>query len=424
MLQTTRKVSIHLGSEYANPLDIGLNIITKNWAGFIKLHLKYPLKDGIALLKGERAFVMEMENGEKVIAKVEKGFELATKARNLRLHIKGNTLRDDAAHVIFKELVRERYYAGKQLEFLTLTKPDPEKDFAFLTLATEEARDAILEGGLKYKYEKLHVNIPRDREAGNSSELRISTTLVVNNLPQKESQSTIVKTMKKLFGEDNIVGMSFGHASTLKEEKQYGWCHIQCLNAAVYTEWVNKSAHILGRRIDFIAHKGSIDGTEPNNTAIRLAQAPPREAIAQKIQAMTNAATTNPPITEKYLNRTMQEWEERLDGKFATMVSTINLNTDRRTEEATDKIITQANNLHAIVGTLAYEIQMSNQRMQGIVQNLTTQYPEILQRPQAPSTSMHTTAPALQLQPPPGFPNGLPSHPPHNQHQSYNPYNG
>lgn len=70
-------MNIQLGSEYANPLDIGFNIITKNWAGFLKLHLKNPHKDGIALLKGDRAFVMEMEDNEKVISEVKKGFELA-----------------------------------------------------------------------------------------------------------------------------------------------------------------------------------------------------------------------------------------------------------------------------------------------------------------------------------------------------------
>ena len=35
-----------LGTDYSSPIDIGLNQITKNWAGFLKLHLKHPLKDG------------------------------------------------------------------------------------------------------------------------------------------------------------------------------------------------------------------------------------------------------------------------------------------------------------------------------------------------------------------------------------------
>lgn len=55
-------------------------------------------------------------------------------------------------------------------------------------------------------------------------ELGIYTTLIVNNLPEKKS--AIVRTIKKLFGEDNIVGMSFGHAPKHNDDKQAGWCHI------------------------------------------------------------------------------------------------------------------------------------------------------------------------------------------------------
>ena len=48
-----------------------------------------------------------------------------------------------------------------------LTKPELEKKFAFLTLATEEVRNVVLIEGLTYNNEKLLVSIPRDRNAGN-----------------------------------------------------------------------------------------------------------------------------------------------------------------------------------------------------------------------------------------------------------------
>jgi hypothetical protein len=57
---------------YSNPIDIGINAVTKNWAGFIKIHLQHPQRDGIALLQDNWAFVMELEGGERVIGKVEK----------------------------------------------------------------------------------------------------------------------------------------------------------------------------------------------------------------------------------------------------------------------------------------------------------------------------------------------------------------
>lgn len=55
-------------------MDTGLNIMTKNWVGYFKLHKIYPHKDGVSFLKSKQRFMMEMEDGE-VISKVEKGFD-------------------------------------------------------------------------------------------------------------------------------------------------------------------------------------------------------------------------------------------------------------------------------------------------------------------------------------------------------------
>lgn len=98
------------GTNYSSLIDVNLNQIAKNWMGFFKLHFKHPLKDELTLLRGERIFVMELEGREVVIGKVEMGFELVTKARNLWIHIKC-------------DILHESYYGGQQFEFLTLTKP-------------------------------------------------------------------------------------------------------------------------------------------------------------------------------------------------------------------------------------------------------------------------------------------------------------
>ena len=56
-------MNIALGTTYANPIDVGLNAITKHWAGVIKLYLQRPQKNEIALLQDNRAFIMAMDNG-------------------------------------------------------------------------------------------------------------------------------------------------------------------------------------------------------------------------------------------------------------------------------------------------------------------------------------------------------------------------
>jgi hypothetical protein len=226
---------------------------------------------------------MTMGDEKRLIRKVEKDFELITKARNMRLHLKGDILRDHTVTDILKSIMRDSYYDSREIEILSLTKPDDAKDFAFIMLTTEDARDDILNNGLIYHSERLKVSVPKDRGIGNPSDLRISTTLVANNLPQRESQSAITKSLKKLIGDDNVTNITFGYQHQQDNDRQTGWCHIQCLNTAVYTDWRHKSVYLFGRRVDFVPHKNSIDGSASNSTAVRLAHAPVQEAIAQKI---------------------------------------------------------------------------------------------------------------------------------------------
>jgi hypothetical protein len=141
---------------------------------------------------------------------------------------------------------------------LTLTKLEVSKNYAFLALTTKEARELILEHGLLNNHEKIKVIMTHDHDANNLSEVCISTTLVVINLPQKESQSVIMRTI--------IVEVSFRYNPKHKEGIQTRWCHIQCLNALVYIEWLNKYVYILGRHVDFIPYNGNIDSLEPSQT--------------------------------------------------------------------------------------------------------------------------------------------------------------
>ena len=166
-----KKKGIQLGNDYTKPLDIKTNSITRNWIGFIKMHLNNPLQDGLAPLRGERAFAMIMENGIPVIGKIEKRLELAADACNMRLHVKGEMLRGETIHNVFKTVVRESYCDMFQHKFLTLTKLEDMKDFTFLTLAMEEAMDALLQGGIAYNHEKLKVSVLRDKHSRNPSHL-------------------------------------------------------------------------------------------------------------------------------------------------------------------------------------------------------------------------------------------------------------
>lgn len=66
--------------------------------------------------------VMETDDRERFIGTFEKGFEFIANLRDLPLHLKGDTLPNNTAHDIFKEVLKESYYGSKKHIFLTLSK--------------------------------------------------------------------------------------------------------------------------------------------------------------------------------------------------------------------------------------------------------------------------------------------------------------
>lgn len=125
------------------------------------------------------------------------------------------------------------------------------------------------------------MRITHNNEASNPLELWNSTTLVTKNLHEHESQLTIAKKLKRIFGEENRVYIHFGHFVNHMEDRQSNWHHIQCLNVAMYIECLYKSNNILRRRVDLIPHKGGMGASEFNKIAIHLAHAPTKEAAAK-----------------------------------------------------------------------------------------------------------------------------------------------
>jgi hypothetical protein len=78
--------------------------------------------------------------------------------------------------------------------------------------------------------------------------------------------------------------------------------------------------------VDFIPHKGSINGTIPNQTVVRLAHAPVREVIAQKTQVMNNIAAASPLVSEKLFTKIIKELVDTVDDKLTSLSHNIDIN--------------------------------------------------------------------------------------------------
>ena len=117
--------------------------------------------------------------------------------------------------------------------------------------------------------------------------------------------------MHKLLSPQNILTVTYNHASDDSLGRHDSVATIHCLNSAVYTHWYNRKAvPLLGKLVDFYPHVKSLVGSNP--TAIAQAQdlRPAREVIAEAITAFKNDTATDSTLHQ--ITTTLHRVENRL----------------------------------------------------------------------------------------------------------------
>lgn len=132
-----------------------------------------------------------------------------------------------------------------------------------------------------------------------------------------EWTSQHTRTLKRLLGKDNIVGINFGYTAHCTDDCQTGWCHIQCLNGVVYKESLHKPTYILERMVDIILYKGSIDGMEHNKLLYALHKLPLVKSSPKRYKQWV-AMPLAPLVIENPLNKTINELVKTVDGRAST----------------------------------------------------------------------------------------------------------
>ena len=78
----------------------------KMWNGMIKVHLKKPDVDEVALLEGRRVFALTLD-GTFTVAKIAKGFSLTTLADQFSTKITSDFLGFFEPHTILSKIVND-----------------------------------------------------------------------------------------------------------------------------------------------------------------------------------------------------------------------------------------------------------------------------------------------------------------------------
>ena len=141
-------MNIPLGTSLIEPISV-LSMSVKRggekgvWAGIVKLHLLKPETDGIAMLKGLRPFILQLDPLPKVgtLGKVCKSYHAIARNNNLSVKITSDTLAGISPYALFFDIVESSFRRGHEFEVVDVQKSTP-LNYAYIVAPTP--REAIL----------------------------------------------------------------------------------------------------------------------------------------------------------------------------------------------------------------------------------------------------------------------------------------
>ena len=131
VLLRLEKMKIKIGDDIGEPIAVFCHTNTKVWSCIVKLHLKNPEINVLALLHGTRPFVRELDGNKPVIAKFAKGFDIIAKSSFMSVKIDNANIKTSKSHHLLKTIVEESFTRGHEFEITKVTKKMGD-DFAWI----------------------------------------------------------------------------------------------------------------------------------------------------------------------------------------------------------------------------------------------------------------------------------------------------
>ena len=320
---------IPLATRFREPVAIVDKASTK-WLGFLKLDFLNPHTDGLALLKGDRIFTLQLKH-EFVIGKVEKGFDFKSTSASQKIKIQSSILTKYNSRFLLAELIRLGYTSGQTMEFVGISKRLTDQDFAEITLVTEDTKELLLRSPVFLEGEHVVVSLPSNLQSSNFTPEALTNTLLIKGLLIQQSQLQVTAAVHRLLGARNVISVTFNRAQADKLGCHDGVATVRCLNSAVYTHWVNRSAvPFLNKLVDLVPHQKSLAGSALSDAASPQAQRPTSDDIANALTAIQHNSRAASTFEE--LQQTIQGVEERIDAQLAALSAGINTHTSLQAE--------------------------------------------------------------------------------------------
>ena len=287
-------MNILLGDQIGEPVAILCHgpKTARVWSGMVKLHLKHPEQDGLALLHGTRAFVITLDNDKPYIAKVAKSYDPLASSSLLSVKINSETIRDLDAQQLLKTVVETSFCRGHDYE-ITQAQKTARETYGWLVTTSPEQLDKIDKSRIPVLGELLQPITNRGDQLSREDVVkRNCLVLIAKGLNLTKPMDSTTEVLKTHLGPKNVASIFYPRQ---KGSTHSGIANVECLNSAVYKQNLRKSFRLHGKWVEFQPHPNSLDGSaKPDNETLRkYGFLDVNNAIANTVEALQNAPGPN-----------------------------------------------------------------------------------------------------------------------------------
>ena len=137
-----KKMKIAIGSMIGEPIAIMYYHKSITWSGVVKIYLQNPKKDEIALLRGFRAFILNLDENMDRRGKVCKTYDALALNNLLSVKIMSEKLKEKEWYNVFEDIVIEGFKRGHEYGVTNVQKKR-DFDFAWVVAPSQEQAKKI-----------------------------------------------------------------------------------------------------------------------------------------------------------------------------------------------------------------------------------------------------------------------------------------
>ena len=208
------------------------------WSGMVKLHLKNPEQDGLALLHGTRVFVLNLDNDKPYIAKVAKSYDPLASSNLLSVKINSETIREFDANQLLKIVVDASFSRGHDFEIAQAQKVAGES-YGWLVTTSQEQLEKMDKHRIPVLGELLQpITNKGDHLSREDVVKRNCLVLIAKGLNLTKPMDSTTEALKSQLGPKNVASIFYPRQ---KGSTHSGIANVECLNSAVYKQNLRKS---------------------------------------------------------------------------------------------------------------------------------------------------------------------------------------